>query len=208
MKKYIILFKFLFFVVNSFSQKINYDIGVKFRITPIYTSPIKGIYFPSTNVILQQDKHLTGKTLENEISIKHKKIKLSYTLGVRVDLVESKFDNTTISDSKNKILLDNSVSFYIQLFSKIDKCIYLCFGLSHNNGNSNYTFSKKQFDNAGNISYTFSTSDYIFKTLNLSIQKQYKKVSGSIGMEYVYKHKFLETANFILPTLSIKYRVK
>ncbi|MEQ1555002.1 MAG: hypothetical protein ABL929_12525 [Ferruginibacter sp.] len=203
---------FILFLINSipaFTQnKFSYYAGLRFRITPIYLSQKQGVILSEKNILLQQDKHLSGTTLMNEFIYNFLKFKISYTIGARIDLVESKFDTYTITNARNKLIIDNIFTIYKPFFKNTKREFLVGASLGLNNNNSDYTYTKKHEESLGNFSYSHGNDSYVFQTYNLYIQKLYKNIAISLGLEFSKKHNFMEPSNFIIPCILLKYKIK
>lgn len=195
--------------INAYSQnKLSYNVGLKFRITPIYVEKKQPIFFNEKNILLQEDKHLSGTSIIGELIYSFSKVSINYLIGARVDIVESKIENMNISSAKNKLIIDNAFTLNVAVFTKSKYNFLIGVGLGLNNYNTTYTYAKKQVDGSGNVSYTLGSDDFKFQTLNLNFQKDIKKISLGIGIEYAYNHNFFEASSFIIPTILLKYKIK
>ena len=209
MKTLLLFFSMIFFAINCISQtKFGINIGIKYRVTPIYTNEKNINYINDRGYLLQKDKHLGGKSLVSELQYKISKFIFEYKIGIRYDLVESRFENSTVSPVKKNFLFDQSLVVKKIFYKNSKKEFYLNFGLGLNNFNSDYIYTLERFDNLGNIFYIYGNDDFKFETFCLSIEKFYKKIGFQIGIEYAYNHKFIEESNFILPTIQITYKLK
>lgn len=207
MKFPILITSLLIITVSGIAQsKLEFETGVRLRVTPIYLKLNTDAVVSDIPFLMQQDAHISGLAVLGGLKYHvSEKIFLGYRMHLRYDEMYAEItSNSTLNEYKNALLLDHSFSTMYEVYRKNKFSIDAGLGISFNNNNSQYSYSYYRTNPINGGMDKFSTSgDFKFTTLDLPLNFSFEKVTLNFTGSITMKHKFfLQTRDFVLLNLS------
>jgi hypothetical protein len=204
MKRIKLLFVILL-PISFYGQESKFSLktGVRFRLTPIYTSGYTPfILNPDPPVLIQQDPHLSGLSVFTGLNYKlSNSVNLVYLIFIRYD----QFYTDQIK-LKKQFFVDHSIGINKYVVNKKNMQLAAGLSLTFANRNSEFSYQRQLTDPGGNILYSLNTSDFYFTTIDLPIEYTRKSFFAGLTTSFSIKEKFAESSPFLLLAINTGYK--
>lgn len=207
------IFLILLFTLSVNAQNnISFEVGARFRITPIYLKTNYDIIIDERPMLIQQDSHLSGlATVFGINGSLSQKLSFNYRAAVRYDEFYADLSNNTAGPNAyiKRVFLDHNFSVLAQLKEWERAKLSIGFGFSSNNHNSDYSYTVFRRDPVSGDQVRISTSDdFRFSTFDLPIRYQRSRFIWDLTGSITNKHRFfLQKSRFVLLQLTTLYTI-
>ncbi len=198
---------FCFCTLKNFSQNIiktekiiKVNLGLKFRVVPIYLNNYTDFQINYYDYLLQIDPHLSGFSIYFNSNYKlTNKSFIEFNISPRYDIAESKFTNGVQGPVKKNIFIDYTFGFST-FFKNSNTKNKFAFLISLNNFNSEFNFY-----NSYNMYY--SQSNFKFTSYQLKYEKLLPELNVGFLVEYVSKHNFSTKSKLLMPSIFLTHKI-
>jgi hypothetical protein len=193
------------FAICQSGKKLDFSIGTRLRVTPIYLGKLES-FGPVNGHVMQQDAHLSGLSLFSGIEYPlSKKMNIGYQLFCRYDefLTEIPPLNGGIKEPINRFFFDHSLFINYQWQSDRKLKIKNGLGFSINNLNSSYSYWRD--DGTASL---FMNDKFIFPTFDLPMDFELNRLCLSFTPSFSLKNPFpILQSQFLLLHFSARYNL-